>query len=124
MCIQNFKRGNTDKNSDAHRLPPNNDRNKLILEKNWIYQLSFGPEITSDACKVNQNDRTYVSIALCSLSDYATFSYEAVNISTTITDQWHFICFCLEKLEVNFIHCVSRVNILNKRKNSGSITAL
>lgn len=88
---------------------------KLILERNCIYRLSFGPGITSDACKVNQNDLPYVSIAFCSLSNYPTFSYKAMNIATT-TDQWHFICFCLEKLEANFIHCVSIVNILNKRK--------
>lgn len=34
MCIQSFKPGSTNKNSDAHRLPPDNDRNKLILERN------------------------------------------------------------------------------------------
>lgn len=96
---------------------------KLILERNCIYWLSFGPEITLDACKVNQNDLPYVSMAFCS-SNYATFSYEAVNIPTTTTDQWHFMWFCLEKLKANFIHCVSRVNILNKRKNNGSIIAL
>lgn len=124
MCIQNFKPGSTDKNSDAHRLPPDNDRNKLILERNCMYWLSFGPEITLDACKVNQNDLPYVSIAFCSLSNDATFSYEAANIPTTTTDQWHFMCFCLEKLETNFIHRVSRVNILNKSLNNGSIVAL
>lgn len=109
MCIPNFKPGSTNKNSGAHRLPPDNDRNKLILERNWLYWLSFGPEITLDACKVNHNDLPYVSIAFCSLSNYTTFSYEAVNISTTATDQWHFRCFCLEKLEANYIHCLSRV---------------
>lgn len=102
MCIQNFKPGSTDKNSDAHRLTPDNDRNKLILERNCIYRLRFGPEITLDACKVNQNDLPYVSIAFCSLSNYATFSYEAVNIPTTTTDQWHLICFCLEKARSKF----------------------
>lgn len=109
MCIQSFKPGSTNKNSDAHRLPPDNDRNKLIPERNWIYRLSFGPEITLDACKVNHNDLPYVSIAFCSLSNCTTFSYEAVNITTTTTDQRHFMCFCLEKLEANYIHCFTRV---------------
>lgn len=122
MCIQNFKPGSTDKNSDAHRLPPDNDRNKLILDRNCIYWFRFGPEITSDACKVNQNDLPYVSIAFCSLSNYATFSYEAVNIPST--DQRCFVCLCLEKLEANFIHCVSRANVVNKRKNSGNTALL
>lgn len=109
MCIQSFKPGSTNNNSDAHRLPTDSDRNELILERNWLHQLSFGPEIILDACKVNHNDLPYVSIAFCSLSNYTTFSYEAVNIPTTTTDQWHFICFCLEKLEANCIHCLSRV---------------
>ena len=98
MCIQNFKPGSTDKNSDAHRLPPDNERKKLILERNCIYWLKFGPEITSDASKVNHNDLPYVSISFCSLSNYAAFGYKAVNISTTNTHQWCFIRFCLEKL--------------------------
>lgn len=41
MCIQNFKPGSTDKNSDAHRLPPNNDRNKLILDRNCVIDLDL-----------------------------------------------------------------------------------
>lgn len=112
MCIQNFKPGSTDKNSDAHRLPPDNDRNKFSLERNYIYRLSFGPEITSNACKVNQNNLPCVSIDFHSLSNYAAFSYEVVNTATD-TAQRYFIGFCLEKLEANFIHCVSRVNTLN-----------
>lgn len=95
---------------------------KLIPERNSIYWLSFGPEITLDACKVNQNDLPYASIAFCSPSNYATFGCEAVNIPTAATDRWH--GFCFENLKANFIHCVYRVNILNKRKNNGSLIAL
>lgn len=94
---------------------------KLILDRNCIYRFRFGPEITLDACKVNQNDLQYVSIAFCSLSNHLIFRYEAVDISTTTTDRWHSVCICLEKQEENFILCVSRGSALNKKNNGNNI---